>query len=203
MIVRREQPEVARRATKINRKYRASPPALALLSTIERVFVLGIDPGLSRCGFGVLSGETGCERVVAAGVITTDRRLPIPERLAELRRDLDALVVEVRPDVVVVERVFFQTNVETAMSVGQASGIALLVAAEHGCSVVEYTANEVKQAVAGYGAADKRQVQTMVAHLLHLAEVPKPPDVADALALALCHLAARRPEALAEPQAVS
>jgi crossover junction endodeoxyribonuclease RuvC len=161
------------------------------------VFVLGIDPGLSRCGFGALSGETGSERAVAAGVITTDRRLPIPERLAELRRELDALVVEVRPDVVVVERVFFQTNAATAMSVGQASGVALLVAAERGCPVVEYTSNEVKQAVAGYGSADKRQVQEMVARLLRLAEVPKPPDVADALALALCHLAARRPAALA------
>jgi crossover junction endodeoxyribonuclease RuvC len=161
------------------------------------VFVLGIDPGLSRCGFGALHGASGSEQAVAAGVITTDRRLPIPDRLAELRRELDALVVELGPDVVVVERVFFQTNAQTAMSVGQASGVALLVAADHGCPVVEYTANEVKQAVSGYGSADKRQVQEMVARLLRLAEVPKPPDVADALALALCHLAASRPAALA------
>jgi crossover junction endodeoxyribonuclease RuvC len=173
------------------------------LTTIERVFVLGVDPGLSRCGFGAVTGAPGGERAVAAGVITTDRRLPVPERLAELHRELDALVAEIRPDVVVVERVFFQTNAETAMSVGQASGVALLVAAEHNCPVVEYTANEVKQAVAGYGSAEKRQVQTMVARLLHLAEVPKPPDVADALALALCHLAARRPAALVESQATS
>ncbi|MGB9111615.1 MAG: crossover junction endodeoxyribonuclease RuvC [Acidimicrobiales bacterium] len=167
------------------------------------MFVLGVDPGLSRCGFGVVTGEPGDERAVAAGVITTDHRLPVPERLAELRRELDGLVDEIRPDVVVVERVFFQTNAQTAMSVGQASGIALLVAAEHGCPVVEYTANEVKQAVAGFGSAEKLQVQTMVARLLHLAEVPKPPDVADALALGLCHLAARRATALAESQAIS
>jgi crossover junction endodeoxyribonuclease RuvC len=166
------------------------------------VFVLGIDPGLSRCGFGAVTGAPGGERAVAAGVITTDRHLPVPERLAELRRELDALVREIGPHVVVVERVFFQTNARTAMSVGQASGIALVVAAEHGCPVVEYTANEVKQAVAGYGSAEKRQVQAMVARLLHLDKVPEPPDVADALALGLCHLAARRAAALAESQAV-
>lgn len=163
------------------------------------MFVLGVDPGLSRCGFGAVAGP-GKERAVAAGVITTDRRLPVPLRLAELRQQLDALVDEIHPDVVVVERVFFQTNAETAMSVGQASGIALLVAAEHGCPVVEYTSNEVKQAVAGYGSADKAQVQSMVARLLELPEIPKPPDVADALALALCHLAARRVGALVESQ---
>lgn len=178
----------------------AAPTALI---TIERVFVLGVDPGLSHCGFGAVTGVPGSERALAAGVITTDRHLSIPERLAELRRELDKLVDEIQPDVVVVERVFFQTNAETAMSVGQASGMALLVAAEHGCPVVEYTSNEVKQAVAGYGAADKAQVQTMVARLLGLAEVPKPPDIADALALALCHLAARRPAALADAQGVS
>lgn len=167
------------------------------------MFVLGVDPGLSRCGFGAITGAVGSEKALAAGVITTDRRLPVPERLAELRRELDALVVEIRPDVVVVERVFFQTNAQTAMSVGQASGIALLVAAEHGCPVVEYTSNEVKQAVAGYGSAEKRQVQEMVARLLRLPEMPKPPDVADALALALCHVAAYRGAALAESQVVS
>ncbi|MGA8295481.1 MAG: crossover junction endodeoxyribonuclease RuvC [Acidimicrobiales bacterium] len=166
------------------------------------MFVLGIDPGLSRCGFGAVTGPPGGERAVAAGVITTDRRLALPARLAELRREIDALVSEVRPDVVVVERVFFQTNAQTAMSVGQASGVALLVAAEHRCPVVEYTSNEVKQAVAGYGSAEKAQVQSMVARLLRLAELPKPPDVADALALALCHIAAQRSAALANAQAV-
>ncbi|HXZ82703.1 MAG TPA: crossover junction endodeoxyribonuclease RuvC [Acidimicrobiales bacterium] len=156
------------------------------------MFVLGIDPGLSRCGFGGVTEEHGEGRAVAAGVITSDPARPVPERLAELHGEIDTLLTELHPDVVAVERVFFQTNARTAMAVGQASGVALLAAAEHGCGIVEYTSNEVKLAVAGYGAADKVQVQQMVARLLHLTTVPDPPDVADALALALCHLAARR-----------
>jgi crossover junction endodeoxyribonuclease RuvC len=160
------------------------------------VFVLGVDPGLSRCGFGGVVEEHGEQWARAAGVITSDPALPVPERLAALHREFDALVVELTPDVIAVERVFFQTNARTAMAVGQASGVALLVAAEHGCKVVEYTSNEVKLAVAGYGSADKAQIQQMVARLLRLATLPEPPDVADALALALCHLAARRYEGL-------
>jgi crossover junction endodeoxyribonuclease RuvC len=123
-----------------------------------------------------------------AGVLTTPPSAPLPERLAALAGDLRSLVRECRPDFVVVERVFFQVNARTAMSVGQASGLALMAAAEAGCRVVQYTANEVKQAVTGYGSADKRQVQRMVQVLLGLAEPPRPPDAADALALALCHL---------------
>ena len=156
------------------------------------MFVLGIDPGLSRCGYGCVDEQGGNHRAVAAGVITTDRACPLPERLATLRRDLNELVDEHRPDVVVVERVFFQTNVRTAMYVGQASGVALLTASEAGCAVVEYTSNEVKLAVTGDGAASKDQVQRMVTTLLRLPSVPKPADAADALALALCHLAMSR-----------
>jgi crossover junction endodeoxyribonuclease RuvC len=152
------------------------------------VFVLGIDPGLSRCGYGCVAARGQAAEAVAAGVLTSSRELALPERLATLRRDLRALVDELRPEVVVVERVFFQTNARTAMSVGQASGVALLTAAESGCQVVEYTANEVKLAVAGHGAATKEQIQLMVARLLHLPQVPRPPDAADALALALCHV---------------
>jgi crossover junction endodeoxyribonuclease RuvC len=111
----------------------------------------------------------------------------LPDRLASLARDLRALLVEFTPDVVVVERVFFQTNVRTAMSVGQAGGLALAAASEAGCEVVQYTANEVKQAVTGYGAATKEQVQRMVQSLLELAVAPKPADAADALALAITH----------------
>lgn len=120
-------------------------------------------------------------------MITTPPGDPLPSRLATLARELRSLLAELRPDVVVVERVFFQTNVRTAMSVGQASGLALVAAADAGCEVVQYTANEVKQAVTGYGAAPKDQVQRMVQSLLGLAEVPRPADAADALALALCH----------------
>ncbi len=127
---------------------------------------------------------------MSAGVIETDPGWPLPDRLAVLQRELRELMADLTPDVVVVERVFFQVNARTAMSVGQASGLALAAAAERGCEVVQYTANEVKQAVVGYGAATKQQVQRMVASVLSLAEPPKPPDVADALALAICQLTA-------------
>lgn len=156
------------------------------------MFVLGIDPGLSRCGYGCVAEVEGNQVAIGAGVITTDKDLPLPNRLALLREELVKLIAEFTPGVVVVERVLFQTNARTAMSVGQASGIALLTAAEAGHEVVEYSANEVKLAVAGYGAATKAQVQQMVTRLLGLKEVPRPPDVADALALALCHLSSSR-----------
>ena len=156
------------------------------------MFVLGIDPGVSRCGYGCVASAAGAgarARAVALGVITTPPDQPLPARLASLAGELRALVAEFRPQVVAVERVFFQSNVRTAMSVGQASGLALVAAAEAGCEVVQYTPNEVKMAVVGYGSATKEQVQRMVQSLLALAERPHPPDAADAAALALCHLA--------------
>jgi len=167
-------------------------------ANLERVFVLGIDPGLSRCGYGGVrsgvdgrgrsnGGLSGC-RAELAGVLTTSPSAPVHERLACLAADLRSLIAECRPDAVAVERVFFQTNARTAISVAQASGLALAVASAAGCEVAEYTSNEVKQAVAGYGAATKDQVQRMVAAQLSLAERPQPADAADALALALCHL---------------
>ncbi len=154
------------------------------------MFALGIDPGLSRCGYGLVGRDEGGSalRARAAGVVETDPGLPLAERLLILHTELDALLAELRPDVVVVERVFFQVNAKTAMSVGQASGLALLAAAAAGCEVVQLTANEVKQGLVGYGAASKEQVQRMVAQVLGLPAVDGPPDVADALALAVCHL---------------
>ncbi len=152
------------------------------------MFVLGIDPGLSRCGYGVVRKYGSDLTAMAGGVVTTEPDLPLPERLHILFTELRALVAEMRPDAVVVERVFFQTNVRTAMATGQAGGLALVVAAEAGCEVAQYTSNEVKQAVVGFGGATKDQVQKMVAALLGLPEPPQPPDVADALALAVCHL---------------
>jgi crossover junction endodeoxyribonuclease RuvC len=154
------------------------------------MFVLGIDPGVSRCGYGCVEGGAGTRpRVVAVGVLTTPPGDPLPGRLAELDTELRRLIAELRPAVVAVERVFFQVNARTAMSVGQASGLALVAASQAGCEVAQYTPNEVKSAVAGYGSAPKEQVQRMVQTLLGLAEIPRPPDAADALALALCHLA--------------
>lgn len=157
-------------------------------TNLERVFVLGIDPGVTRCGYGLVTQRSGSPRVISAGLLTTPKTDPLPERLAMLAADIDELLTTYKPDIVVVERVFFQTNVRTAMSVGQASGLALAAASAKGCEVVQYTANEVKQAITGDGAADKKQVQHMVQRLLSLTTRPDPPDVADALALALCHL---------------
>jgi len=153
------------------------------------MFVLGIDPGVSRCGYGCVERSGGTNRAVAAGVITTPPSDPLPQRLAVIDAEFRALVAELQPQVVSVERIFFQVNARTAMSVGQASGLILAGAVQAGCEVAQYTPNEVKSAVAGYGSAPKEQVQRMVASLLGLPEPPRPPDTADALALALCHLA--------------
>jgi crossover junction endodeoxyribonuclease RuvC len=153
------------------------------------MFVLGVDPGLTRCGYGIVApGEDPRRfRALCAGTIETDRAAPVSQRLFELSASLHALLEQYRPDAVVVEHVFFQTNARTATGVAQASGVALSRAAEHGCEVAQYTANEVKLAVVGFGAASKQQVQSMVTRQLELAS-PPPPDAADALALALCHL---------------
>ena len=164
---------------------------------IEPVFdasgpVLGIDPGLSRCGYGAVTRRDGSLRALACGVIRTQPRDPIPERLRILADEVALLVRQLRPSAVVVERVLFQANVRTAMSVGQASGVALVAAARAGIPVVEYSPNEVKLSVTGDGRADKTAVQTMVTRLLALREVPRPPDAADALALALCHIGKAR-----------
>lgn len=153
--------------------------------------VLGIDPGLSRCGYGVVSRRDGAPTALACGVIRTPVGDPLPERLLALFDELTALVTDFRPAVVVVERVLFQANVRTAMSVGQASGLAFVAAARVGIPVEQYSPNEVKLAVTGDGRADKAAVQTMVARLLGLEAVPSP-DAADALALAWCHLGRAR-----------
>ncbi len=149
--------------------------------------VLGIDPGLSACGYGAVRRAGDSFVAVASGAIRTERTLPLENRLADLEGAVADLVADLRPIAMVVERVLFQANARTAISVGQASGVALAVAARAGVPVVQYSPNEVKLAVAGDGGADKREVQEMVARLLGLANVPKPADAADALALALCH----------------
>ncbi|HUI47135.1 MAG TPA: crossover junction endodeoxyribonuclease RuvC [Acidimicrobiia bacterium] len=149
--------------------------------------VLGIDPGVSRCGYGAVVRDRGRLRAIACGVIRTPPAEPLPERLLTLDAELTALVAQFRPSALAVERVLFQANVRTAMSVGQASGVALVIAARACVPVSQYSPNEVKLAVTGDGRADKLAVQTMITRLLALREVPKPPDAADALALACCH----------------
>jgi crossover junction endodeoxyribonuclease RuvC len=154
------------------------------------VFVLGIDPGLSRCGYGCVEARPGRgARAVAVGVLRTPPDAPVPDRLAELQRELRALLAELQPVAVAVERVFFQTNVRTAIGVAQASGLAMAEAVAAGAAVAEYTPNQVKEAVAGWGGADKLEVERMVRVLLDLDQPLRPVDAADATALALCHLA--------------
>ena len=151
--------------------------------------MLGIDPGLTRCGYAVVDGRSGgVAAAVSMGVIRTPASDPLPQRLASLRAEIVELLRQYQPRVVAIEQVFFQVNVRTAMSVGQASGLALCEAASAGCEVVQYTPNQVKDAVAGYGDADKLQVQKMVQARLKLTRLPQPADAADAAALALCYL---------------
>jgi crossover junction endodeoxyribonuclease RuvC len=156
----------------------------------EPMVVLGIDPGLTRCGYAVVAAHgPGAAKAVAMGVLRTPPTDALPQRLGVLLGEFVSLIDEFRPHVVAVEQVFFQVNVRTAMSVGQASGLALAAASRAGCEVVQYTPNQVKDAVAGYGAANKEQVTKMVQVRLGLPTPPQPADVADAAALALCHLA--------------
>jgi crossover junction endodeoxyribonuclease RuvC len=153
------------------------------------VYVLGIDPGLSRCGYGIVAQEASGMRAVAVGVLRTDPGLDTPARLAELQADVRALLEEHEPVVVAIERVLFQVNVRSAISVAQAAGIAMAEASAAGCEVVEYSPNQVKQAVAGVGGATKDQMERMVQTLLGIAQPLRPVDAADAVAVALCHLA--------------
>jgi crossover junction endodeoxyribonuclease RuvC len=150
--------------------------------------VLGIDPGLTRCGVGVIEVD-GRRRatLVDVQVIRTAPDLALELRLLALGRGLEALIDEHRPDAMAIERVFAQQNVRSVMGVAQVSGLALRAAAEREIPVTLHTPSEVKAAVTGYGSADKKQVGTMVARLLGLAEAPRPADAADALALAICH----------------
>ena len=151
--------------------------------------VLGIDPGLTRCGVGVVDGSVGRPlTMVDVGVIRTSADLPIAQRLVSIEKGLDAWIEEHRPDAVAVERVFARSDSSTIMGTAQASGIALVVAARRGLPIALHTPSEVKAAVSGNGRADKAQVGAMVVRILRLTEMPKPADAADALALAITHL---------------
>ncbi len=159
------------------------------------MLVLGIDPGLATTGYGLVREKDGELRAIAYGVITTSASLPLPRRLQRLYRELKALIETYRPRAGALETLFFGRNVRTAMTVGQARGVALLALADANLPVSEYTPLAVKQAVVGYGRADKRQVQEMVRALLGLEERPRPDDAADALAVAICHLHSARLQA--------
>jgi len=153
------------------------------------VRVLGVDPGLTRCGLGVVDGLPGRRaRLVHVGVAMSDVGLGVDQRLLIIERAIEECLEEHAPDTVAVERVFAQHNVSTVMGTAQVAGLAMVAAARRRIPVAMHTPSEVKAAVTGSGRADKAQVQTMVARLLGLAEVPRPADAADALALAICHL---------------
>ena len=151
--------------------------------------VLGVDPGLTRCGIGVVDGAIGENiSLVGVGVILTGSHLALELRLLELESRLQEWVIKYQPDVIAVERVFSQHNVRTVMGTAQAAGIALLVAAKNNIPVMMHTPSEVKAAVTGSGRANKNQVAEMVKRVLHLTEIPKPVDSTDALALAICNV---------------
>jgi crossover junction endodeoxyribonuclease RuvC len=150
------------------------------------VIILGIDPGTAALGDGVVERIGGRLRAIDHGCLVTSPDLPMPERLLAIHGLLDDLLSLHEPAIVAVERLFFSRNAQTAIAVGQARGVVLLAAAQHGKPVREATPNEVKSAIAGYGAADKEQVQRMVQLVLGMAELPRPDDAADALAIAVC-----------------
>ena len=153
------------------------------------MITLGIDPGTAITGYGIIDEEqSGFLRVLDYGIIRTSSKLSPAERLAELYQKIRQLILLHQPEMGAVEKLFFERNVRTALQVGQARGVALLAMAQSNLQIGEYTPLEVKQAVAGYGGADKGQVQQMVRTILNLESIPKPDDAADALAVAICHI---------------
>lgn len=149
--------------------------------------ILGIDPGIATVGFGVIDSERGKHGFVRCGVITTPAGTPLTSRLDRIYSDLTELIGFFRPDAAAVEQLFFNTNITTGISVAEGRGVILLACYRAGVPVYEYTPLQVKQAVVGYGLAEKRQVIDMVKRLLNLKSAPKPDDAADAVAIALCH----------------
>lgn len=161
------------------------------------MLVIGIDPGTATTGYGIIEENARKElRVVTYGIISTEPKLAPEKRLLEIHRQINEILLLHHPDTGAVEKLFFQKNITTAIAVGQARGVLLMALAENNVPLAEYTPNEVKMAVTGYGSADKKQVQVMVKTILQLNEIPKPDDAADALAIALCHLQSRGYEGL-------
>ena len=149
--------------------------------------ILGIDPGIATIGFGLVEAERGQANMLTYGVITTPAGLPLSKRLYQIDRDMEELIGQLKPDVIAVEELFFNTNITTGIAVAHGRGVLLCAAERCGIPLYEYTPSQVKLAVTGYGKAEKRQVMDMTRRLLKLSAVPRPDDAADALALALCH----------------
>src|SRR3989344_2604092 len=151
------------------------------------MLILGIDPGIGRMGWGIITIENSKLKIVNSGCIETSSKLPVPERLLKIYKTLKELIEEHKPDALAVEELFFNTNAKTAFVVGQARGVVLLLGAQFNLKIGIYTPLQVKMALTGYGRAEKTQMGKMVKTLLNLKEVPKPDDTADALAVALTH----------------
>lgn len=152
------------------------------------MIILGIDPGLATMGYGVINAEKGNYSVIDYGAVVTPKELTLPQRLLQLEEGVKELIDTFKPDNIAIEELFFSKNVTTGIAVSEARGVILLTAVKGlGDDVYEYTPNQIKQAVTGYGGADKMQMQHMVQALLRLRSIPRPDDAADALAVALCH----------------
>lgn len=149
--------------------------------------ILGIDPGFATIGFGLVAAERGSVQMLRYGAITTPAGMEFSKRLRLIYQDATELLELLKPDAVAIEELFFNTNITTGIQVAHGRGILLLACEEQGVPIFEYTPSQVKQAVVGYGKAEKRQVMDMTRRLLHLQQIPRPDDAADGLALALCH----------------
>ena len=149
--------------------------------------ILGIDPGVATVGFGVIESDRGAQQMIQYGAITTSAGLPLATRLVQIAADLEQLIVQFRPDEIAIEELFFSKNITTGIAVAHARGVILYTAERLQVPIYEYTPMQVKQAVVGYGLAEKHQVMDMTRRLLKLRAVPKPDDAADALAIAICH----------------
>lgn len=149
--------------------------------------ILGIDPGIATIGFGLVEAERGQVKMITYGAITTPAGLPLSRRLYQISQDMEELIGTLKPDVISVEELFFNTNITTGIAVAHGRGVILCAAEKCGIPLFEYTPSQVKLAITGYGKAEKRQVMDMTRRLLHLKAVPRPDDAADALGLALCH----------------
>ena len=149
--------------------------------------ILGIDPGIAIVGFGLIESNRGSVRMLQYGAVTTEAGLPLATRLVQIENDMTALIAQLKPDEIAVEELFFSKNITTGIAVAHGRGIILCTAEKSGVPLYEYTPMQVKQAVVGYGLAEKRQVMDMVKRLLKLKAVPRPDDAADALAIAICH----------------
>jgi crossover junction endodeoxyribonuclease RuvC len=153
----------------------------------KKMIILGIDPGVATIGFGVIDASRQTNRLIQYGTITTPAGIPLSQRLFQISNDMDELIRTFKPDEMAIEELFFNTNLTTGIAVAHGRGVILLSAEKAGLPIFEYTPMQVKQAVVGYGKAEKKQVMLMTQKLLHMNRIPRPDDAADALAIAICH----------------